>query len=59
MHRHGLGFTAAWIISKVSPLPAIVEPWSVVLGISMTPSWACFSACIRPCARPGSIPSKR
>jgi len=32
----GLGFTAAWIISKVSPLPAIVEPWSVVLGISMT-----------------------
>jgi putative ABC transport system permease protein len=32
----GLGFTVAWIISKVSPLPAIVEPWSVVLGISMT-----------------------
>jgi putative ABC transport system permease protein len=31
-----LGFTVAWIISKVSPLPAIVEPWSVVLGISMT-----------------------
>jgi putative ABC transport system permease protein len=30
------GFTVAWIISKVSPLPAIVEPWSVVLGISMT-----------------------
>jgi putative ABC transport system permease protein len=32
----GLGFTVAWIISKLSPLPAIVEPWSVVLGISMT-----------------------
>jgi len=32
----GLGFTVAWIISKVSPLPAIVEPWSVLLGISMT-----------------------
>jgi putative ABC transport system permease protein len=32
----GLGFTVAWIISKVSPLPAIVEPWSVALGISMT-----------------------
>jgi putative ABC transport system permease protein len=31
-----LGFTVAWIISKVSPLPAIVEPWSVMLGISMT-----------------------
>jgi len=32
----GFGFTVAWIISKVSPLPAIVEAWSVVLGISMT-----------------------
>jgi len=32
----GLGFLVAWGISKVSPLPAIVEVWSVVLGISMT-----------------------
>jgi putative ABC transport system permease protein len=32
----GLGFLVAWIISRLSPLPAIVEPWSVVLGISMT-----------------------
>ncbi|MEO7191466.1 MAG: ABC transporter permease [Vicinamibacterales bacterium] len=31
-----LGFAVAWGISKVSPLPAIVEQWSVVLGISMT-----------------------
>ncbi|HKW01199.1 MAG TPA: ABC transporter permease [Vicinamibacterales bacterium] len=31
-----LGFGVAWLISKVSPLPAIVEVWSVVLGISMT-----------------------
>ncbi len=31
-----LGFTVAWIISQVSPLPATVETWSVVLGISMT-----------------------
>src|SRR5262249_41117579 len=30
------GFLAAFGISKVSPLPAIVEPWSVALGISMT-----------------------
>jgi putative ABC transport system permease protein len=30
------GFLIAWIISKVSPLPAIVEPWSVALGIGMT-----------------------
>ena len=32
----GLGFFVAWIISQVSPLPAIVEVWAVVLGISMT-----------------------
>jgi putative ABC transport system permease protein len=32
----GLGFSAAWIVSKLTPLPAIVEPWSVVLGVSMT-----------------------
>jgi len=31
-----LGFLVAWAISKVSPLPAIIEPWSVVLGIGMT-----------------------
>ena len=31
-----LGFLVAWGISKISPLPAIVEVWSVVLGISMT-----------------------
>jgi putative ABC transport system permease protein len=30
------GFLVAWIISQVSPLPAIVEPWSIALGISMT-----------------------
>jgi putative ABC transport system permease protein len=32
----GLGFFVAWIISQVSPLPATVEVWSVVLGITMT-----------------------
>jgi putative ABC transport system permease protein len=31
-----LGFLVAWIISKLSPLPAIVQPWAVVMGISMT-----------------------
>jgi putative ABC transport system permease protein len=31
-----LGFTGAWIVSQLTPLPAIVEPWSVALGISMT-----------------------
>jgi putative ABC transport system permease protein len=32
----GLGFSVAFGISKVSPLPAIVEPWSVMLGIGVT-----------------------
>jgi putative ABC transport system permease protein len=32
----GMGFLVAYIISKLSPLPAIVEVWAVVLGISMT-----------------------
>ena len=27
---------AAWAISQVSPLPAIIEVWSVALGIGMT-----------------------
>jgi putative ABC transport system permease protein len=32
----GFGFLVANIISRFSPLPAIVEVWSVMLGISMT-----------------------
>ena len=31
-----LGFLAANVVSRLSPLPAVVEPWSVVLGISVT-----------------------
>ena len=31
-----LGFLLAWVLSQVTPLPAIIEPWSVVLGIAMT-----------------------
>lgn len=31
-----LGFFVAFVISKLSPLPAIVEPWAVLMGISMT-----------------------
>ena len=31
-----LGFLVAWVISQLTPLPAIVEAWSVMLGISMT-----------------------
>ena len=31
-----LGFLVAYGISLVTPLPAIVEPWSVILGISVT-----------------------
>ena len=37
-----LGFAAAWVISALSPLPATVEPWSVVLGISMTAAVGLF-----------------
>jgi putative ABC transport system permease protein len=32
----GLGFAAAKIVSKVSPLPAAVQPWSVAIGIGIT-----------------------
>ena len=32
----GIGFGAAIIISKVSPLPAAVQAWSVALGIGIT-----------------------
>ena len=31
-----LGFLVAFAISKFTPLPAAVEPWSVMLGISVT-----------------------
>ena len=31
-----LGFVAALLVEAFSPLPAAIEPWSVVLGISMT-----------------------
>ena len=31
-----LGFLFAYVISQLTPLPAIIEVWSVVLGISMT-----------------------
>jgi putative ABC transport system permease protein len=31
-----LGFGVAKVISMISPLPAIIEVWSVVLGISVT-----------------------
>ncbi len=31
-----LGFLVAFAISRFTPLPAAVEPWSVVLGISVT-----------------------
>ncbi len=31
-----LGFLFAWVISQVSPLPSIIEVWSVILGIGVT-----------------------
>jgi len=32
----GLGFALALLISKVSPLPASVQVWSVMMGIGIT-----------------------
>ena len=31
-----LGFVAALLVAQLTPLPAKVKPWSVVLGIGMT-----------------------
>ncbi len=31
-----LGFSAAFVVSKLTPLPAAVEVWSIVLGIGIT-----------------------
>jgi putative ABC transport system permease protein len=38
----GLGFGAAIIASKVTPLPAAVQPWSIVLGIGITAAVGLF-----------------
>jgi putative ABC transport system permease protein len=37
-----LGFLAASAISAVTPLPAHLEPWSVVLGIGITAAVGLF-----------------
>ena len=37
-----LGFLAAQGISMVTPLPARLEPWSVVLGIGITAAVGLF-----------------
>jgi putative ABC transport system permease protein len=37
-----LGFLVAYVISLLSPLPAIVEVWSVALGITMTAAVGLF-----------------
>ena len=31
-----LGFGLAFLISKISPLPAIVDPWSIAMGLGIT-----------------------
>jgi putative ABC transport system permease protein len=31
-----IGFLLAFLISQVSPLPAIVEPWSIAMGLGIT-----------------------
>jgi putative ABC transport system permease protein len=50
----GLGFTVAWVISQLSPLPAIVETWSVALGIFMTAAVGLFFG-LYPAMRAASL----
>jgi putative ABC transport system permease protein len=38
----GLGFGAAIIASKLTPLPAAVQPWSIFLGIGITAAVGLF-----------------
>ena len=54
-----LGFLLALGISAVSPLPASVQLWSVVMGLALRRSSDCSLASTPPCARHLSIPSKR
>jgi len=37
-----LGFVVAWVISLLTPLPAVVAPWAVALGITMTAAVGLF-----------------
>jgi putative ABC transport system permease protein len=37
-----LGFAVAALVAALSPLPAAIEPWSVVLGITMTAAVGLF-----------------
>jgi putative ABC transport system permease protein len=37
-----LGFLAAQLIAAVSPLPALLEPWSVAVGIGITATVGLF-----------------
>ncbi|MCC7010722.1 MAG: ABC transporter permease [Acidobacteria bacterium] len=48
------GFLVAWALSQVTPLPAIVEPWSVVLGIGMTAAVGLFFG-MYPAARAAAL----
>jgi putative ABC transport system permease protein len=49
-----LGFAVAWIISQLTPLPAIVEPWSIAAGIGMTVAVGLFFG-LYPAMRAASL----
>jgi putative ABC transport system permease protein len=49
-----LGFFVAWVISQLSPLPAIVEMWSVAMGIGMTAAVGLFFG-LYPAMRAASL----
>jgi putative ABC transport system permease protein len=49
-----LGFGAALVISSTTPLPAIVEPWSVAAGITITATVGLFFG-LYPALRAASL----
>jgi putative ABC transport system permease protein len=49
-----LGFVFAMLIAAVSPLPARLEPWSIVLGIAITAGVGLFFGAY-PASRAASL----
>ena len=50
----GLGFGVALTLSALTPVPAAVELWSVVLGLSMTAAVGLFFG-LYPAARAAAL----
>jgi len=50
----GLGFAVAFTVSSLTPVTAIVQPWSIVLGVSMTAAVGIFFG-LYPAARAAAL----